>query len=292
MSKKTKILVLGSSGVVGYHMHHEFSKSYDVVSAANSWSGADFLLDATDYNQLEKVVADSSPEVIINAIKPPMSTDMMEEQKERAYSSNVGVVEHLVILKNTHNFKIVHISSDWVYKGSDGELYSEDSELFSHNYYSESKILAEKVLTKNTSDSLILRTEGVFGYDVRGSNLFMRLRSSKKDATFSLPNDQFAQPIYSGELAILARMLLEDEKSGIFNSVGKDYVSRYDFGLMVKDAFNLDVTLNPCTCLGRQIPIPQFLKIDVSKIESATKQISPLSKQLVDLKEFLSSNSI
>jgi dTDP-4-dehydrorhamnose reductase len=217
----------------------------------------------------------------VNAIKPPLSTDMMEEDKKAAYAANTRIPENLALLQKKRDFVLLHISSGWVYEGKEGETYAEESLVYPKNYYSFTKALAEERIVAQAGNHLILRTDSVFGIDSKGTNLFLRMRDSeKKGKPVLLASDQFSQPICAGELARVARLLLKKKERGIFNVVGPDYMDRYSFGRKVCERFGFKKTsILPFLSKERPIPIPRFLKMSIKKAEGAVGKIRALDKQ-------------
>ncbi|RLG20146.1 hypothetical protein DRN67_00755 [Candidatus Micrarchaeota archaeon] len=284
--KDIKILILGSSGVVGSHLVKELRKAHEVIGVAKSSESADVKLDVKDEEELEKLIEGLEPEVVVNCVKPALSTDKMEEEKELSYELNAALPERLAKLQRKYKYKLVQISTDWVYEGKKGKQYNESSPLIAKNYYSETKLEAEKKIQKHAADYLIIRTEGVFGIDDKGTNIFLRLKKrAEHKEPMSVPTDQFSQPIYGGELARVIRVLIEKDAKGIFNVVGPQYVSRYEFACELCKAFEWQCELRAFSISGRKIDVPRNLEVDISKVEAIVGKIKSLDEQIEMLKE-------
>lgn len=279
-----KILILGATGVVGFHFARELRKKHSVVTASRSSPGTDFRIDASDNASLERLIIRNSPDVVVNAVKPPMPADEMEANRELAYALNVRLPSSLAALQEKRAFRLLHISSDWVYAGREGAIYTEESETGPLNYYAETKLLAERAIADAGGNFLILRTEGVFGYDERGSNFLLRLRNSgvagKKVFAAS---DQFSQPISGAELARLAAALIGKGTTGLFNCTGSEYVSRLEFAQRACKFFGFDAEIESCSANDRKMRIPQYLRVDNSKVERLAGRIKTLDAQFKDI---------
>jgi len=280
------IMILGGSGVVGHHLDLELKKGHNVKTVSKTSKSSSYNIDALDFQSLENLISDEKPDVVINAIKPPLSTDRMEEEKQLSYKVNTLLPERIAQMQERHMFKYVHMSTVWVYEGKKGETYSEESLTYVKNYYSLTKLLAEERIRLISKDYIIARTEGVYGIDEKGTNLFLRIRNATASNPVQLTDDQFSQPIYSGELARIIRTLIEKGANGIFNTVGPDLVSRYEFGLRMVKSFNFGKeTIKPFSVKDRKLAIPEFLKVDISKVERVTGKTASLEQQFEMLKK-------
>jgi len=263
----------------------ELAKRHRIVTASKSSGTTDYRIDASRAAELEMAVRGCRPELVVNAVKPPLSTDGMEKYREAAYALNAALPERLAALGKKYGFTLVQISTDWVYPGERGEIYSEQSLTYPKNYYAHTKMLGEeRAWHISGGKCLVLRTEGVFGYDNRGSNIFLRLKNAKKAGKpVFAASDQYSQPIYGGELARLASRLLEKGKTGIFNAVGRDYLSRLEFVRAACRRFAFEARVAPYSAVSRGLRIPQYLKVDVRKVERIAGRIRPLGRQFDEL---------
>lgn len=279
-----KIVILGATGVVGFHLVRKLRVRHDVSTVANRSKSADFRLDATDAKRLGALLRRLSPDVVVNAVKPPLSTDEMERERALAYKINTLLPASLSAMGSQMGFSLLHMSTDWLYEGMEGEVYTEESPTYPKNYYSYTKALAEERIAAAGGKWCVLRTEGVFGHDENGSNIFLRLKESgKSGAKVFAATDQFSQPIYAGELARLASVLVEKKKTGLYNAVGRDYLSRHEFAKLVCRRFGFGAKVVPFSVRGRPIQVPQHLRVSVKKIEKLAGRINGLESQFKEL---------
>lgn len=261
-------------------MCREFEAGHKVIGIAKDSPAAQIRLDATDSKKLEEAVARVLPDVLINAIKPPLSTDEMEGKKEIAYRLNAALPQELAALQEKYGFKLVQISSDWVYDGNEGEVYTEKSLPRPQNYYAQTKALAEEMIVARSKNYLIIRTEGVFGIDEKGTNLFLRIREAAKSGKpILLATDQYSQPIYGGELARITRILVEKGADGIYNVAGPEYMSRYEFGEQVCRRFGFNAKLVPVLAKERKVHAPLHLRVDISKSGKKAGTVKTIAEQ-------------
>ncbi|VVB58863.1 RmlD substrate binding domain protein [Candidatus Anstonella stagnisolia] len=264
----------------------QLSPSHEIIKVSKSSPSAGFKVDVSDARALSLLLEKTRPDAIINAVKPAFGADKMETEKAVSYALNTTLPQQLAEYSKASGCKLVHISTDWVYEGKEGELYAELSPTYPQNYYSYTKALAEEKVLAAAPNSLILRPEGIFGIDERGSNPLMRIMAcAKEHKPFPVSSDQFAQPICAAELARIAQLLLEKNSSGIYNATGPDYLSRRDFASLLCKKFGLDVQLEDSPASARKMRIPLCLKVSIEKLEGEIGKVQPLLRQLESIKE-------
>jgi dTDP-4-dehydrorhamnose reductase len=281
-----KCVVLGSSGLVGSYVCDLLKPDFEVIPVSKSGSAA-YSLDLTADGSIESLIAEEQPAIVINCVKGSMSTDEAEEKKEPTEALNLSIPLRLAKLQPVSKFRFIHISTDWVYEGKEGEVYSESSPTNPQNYYSYTKTLADEAIARICKDYVILRPECIFGLDRRKANIFSRLRAAMKEgrqSTFS--QDQYSQPIYAKVLAEVIQKACKNKAQGIFNAVGPKYVSRYELALRFCDSFGWKKELVSGSLSGaRKIKIPRYLKLDISKINREFFPMPSLEEQLAKLKQ-------
>jgi len=280
-----EIAIFGASGLLGAYAAKAFEQSGHKVHAVSRSSKA-FPHDASDFASASGFFESHRPDFVLNAVKSSMSTDECEARQEEAWKANVTAAENLARLCAQHGCRLVHMSSDWVYGGKEGEIYTEESALEPLNFYAKTKAAAEEKVLSHKPDALVLRTTGIFGVDPKGKNVFSRFwESACAGKEFACPDDQFSQPIFAGELARIIAALCEQEAEGVFNAVGPDYISRYDLALRFCDAFSFPRSLaKPVKSSSRSIRVPMHLRLDTSKMERLAK-VAALDAQIAKLRE-------
>jgi len=281
-----KIAVFGAGGLVGSYACKEFEENNHEVLAISK-NSSPCRADASDYGSLLEIIRKEKPDAVINAIKSNLSTNRTEICMEEAWKANVTVAENLAKLQKEHGFFLVHISSDWIYEGKEGTVYTESSIPYPQNFYSFTKAVAEERVLAAAEEALILRPGSIFGIDSKKANFFIRVKQNieKGEKTYAA-RDQYSQPIFAGELARIIRAATEKKIAGIYNSVGNDYMSRYELALLFCDIFGWDKNLiSPAMSSERSIKIPKYLRLDISKLETDIMKIPALAEQVRELKE-------
>jgi len=289
-----KIAIFGCSGTAGFHISAALAKNQDVVRVARNSQGADFRMNAADSESVESLLQEVRPDVVINAVKSSFSIDAAEVRKPEAWESNVLVPEVLSRLQPKHGYKLIHLSSDWVYEGKESETYSEKSIPYPQNFYAVTKLVAEERILRYASDYLILRTTGLFGADERKSNFFMRARKTIESGEFfDAAGDQYSQAIYGGELAQIISSAIGMKTAGTYNAVSRDYLSRYELAILFCEVYGWDARLVRRTeSAKREIRVPQHLKLDISRLERDIWKVRPIKEQVQNMKQELANIAI
>lgn len=236
-----KVLVIGASGLVGSHCLNYFKeKGVEAIGTYRNFKtdGTCFFdpLQENCFDFLEELMF--KPEVIIHC-GALTNVDYCEDNKEE--SENLTLVSTKVIVDYCikYNIKLVYISTDYVFDGLSGP-YSEEEKTNPINVYGKHKLEAEGI-AKKTKKTLIARITNVYGEEERSKNFIAHLLSVIRfgeQKSFKLPFDQFATPIYAGDIARMLYLLVMDDKEGCYHLGSTDYYNRYQLAKKVKSYFD------------------------------------------------------
>ena len=216
------------------------------------------------------------------------NVDYCEKNSNAAFETNVLISKKLAKVCYKLDIKFVHISSDHLFSGLN--LFStEQSEISPLNVYGASKAKAEEVVLKNNPESLIIRTNFFgWGTSYRASFsdfLIIALRENKKISLFT---DIFYTPIYAKNLIKFVHMLINSNYKGVFNIVGSERVSKYEFGKMIFNNFSGNMNLITKVQYEGQvnsIQRPSDMSLSNNKLLiTLNTKIEKLEDQIQDLK--------
>ncbi len=247
-----RILVTGSNGLLGQKLTQllQNDKSVDLIATARGKSavritrGEYHSLDISDRANVEDVLRLTKPDVIINTAAMTQVDDC-EMQREACWKANVESVENLVRCCQALHIHLVHVSTDFIFDGSEGPL-DETATPAPVNYYGESKLAAEKIIQQSSISWAILRTVLVFGItqDMSRSNIVLWVKNSlEQNKTIQVVNDQWRTPTLAEDLAMGCYLAARKRATGIFNISGKDFLSPYDIAVRAAQFFKLDQSL-------------------------------------------------
>ena len=219
-----KILILGSSGLLGSNLFrilkNKYNTSHNGIKKRN--------LDINNLSKLDLLIKKKEPDLIINCVAIT-NIDDAEKNKKKTYKINVQLVKNLILLQKKYKFWFIHFSTDSFYNSAGKN--NENSKKYFFNYYSKTKYLSDKIAYKQ---ALVLRTN-FFGFSNR-KNTFTNFiyKSFKSKKRFYLFNDIFFNAISLHTLSkIIKKIILNNwGQKGIFNLGSKGCISKYNFAIL------------------------------------------------------------
>lgn len=194
------ILITGSYGQLGIEMQKRLR-------------GHCFI--ATDRDSLD--LEDITPEWLTNndvthIVNCAAYTDVngAETHILESYFSNVEGVSRMAYAASKAGVRIIHISTDYVYDGTDSKPYTEDATVNPLQIYGQTKLEGEQTLMSQCPDSIIIRTQWL--YSSHGHNFvktMLNLAAQGKD--IRVVDDQYGSPTSARSLADAIYHILEDE---------------------------------------------------------------------------------
>ena len=146
------IVVLGATGLLGravlQHLR-SFSSSITAIGTGFSRANSDLgisKVDATESSEIRSFLVAEKPKVVINCIAE-RRPDVVENDKERARLLNVEMVENIakICLEDLNNALFIHISTDYVFNGTQPP-YKESDSTNPPNEYGLTKLQAEQAI--------------------------------------------------------------------------------------------------------------------------------------------------
>ncbi len=275
------VLITGANGLLGQKLCLHFSSSCKVI--ATDLQPESFVsfpnlsyerLDVTDRRSLAFHVRFYKPSVIINAAAYT-DVDGCEIHKDQARAVNVGGVKNLIKACREHKFKLVHLSTDYVFDGKTGP-YSEDHPPHPVNFYGQTKLESEKVIKESGIDFVIVRTNVLYGLgkNVKKNFLLWLLEKLSAGEKLNIVTDQLNNPTLADNLSECILEMVQRDLSGVLHVAGTEYLSRYDFAVKVADKFGYDTALvSPTTAesLSQKAKRPSRGGLKVEKARSLLK---------------------
>jgi len=236
---KKRVLILGSSGLLGSSLAPFFKSEGLVVYTHSGHSKTDFVGDIRDIDFVKNMLVIANPDVIVNLVGLT-NVDQCELEPELAEQLNAISVKNIVIaLQENTKVHLVHISTDQVYEG-EGNHSEENFSL--QNIYAQSKYRGE-LFALEYKKATILRTN-FFGKSlsekkISFSDWLVNSFLEKKEIT--LFDDVIFSPLSMQSLAKLILLIIEKPKYGVFNLGSHDGMSKKDFAFKLAETLNLNI---------------------------------------------------
>ena len=237
-----RILVTGASGQLGRAFIRKSSEKYNVLGTGRKYIDlCPFKKgEITNQNFIKQTVDDYNPDAIFH-FAAMTGVDKCEQNPSEAEGVNTASVEQIL---NDFSGYFIFISTDYVFDGKDGP-YSEEEKTNPINVYGKTKLEAESIIRSHNQKWLILRTNVLFDYAELTTASFVNwvVSSLRNRKSISVVLDQYNNPIWTDHLAQIICSLIEIDATGLYHLGGKEYISRYDFALMIARKFKLDHSL-------------------------------------------------
>ena len=236
-TKKTKIIILGSEGQLGSALVKTLNRNF-IVEGINK-KKFNFLEPKNFSDLLQK----GNTKYVINAAAYT-NVEQAETEVNFARQINGEALKFIAQACNEKKIKLFHFSTDYVFDGAKGHPYSEEDKPNPISSYGKSKFLGEKFILENTENFLIFRTSGIISRNPNNF-IFEIMSASKSQKELKIVDDQATSLNFSGFLAEAILKILKDiengkdKSKGIFNLVGPNFGSWYDFAKFAQHLCNV-----------------------------------------------------
>jgi dTDP-4-dehydrorhamnose reductase len=248
LSELNKILLTGANGLLGQKTTEVFARESDHELLLSDIQGKAeeprkfryIPLDITNKELVKDCVKKHRPDIIINAAAFT-NVDGCETERELSWRVNVDAVKNLIIASRISNAKVVHISTDYIFDGKNGN-YDESSTANPKSFYGRGKLASENALIASGVEYTIIRTMIIYGNgtNVKQNFALWLIDQLSNDRPVTIVDDQFGQPTMVDDLGLALLRIVDRNKTGIYNLCGNEYLSRYDFSLKLADIFEFD----------------------------------------------------
>ena len=267
-----RILITGASGMLGSNLCiGAIDAGHEVIASSFSqriqWPGLPwYQADLTDSASARKLLGAAQPDWIINCAGAT-DVDRCEREPNWADSLNVEIPRNLA---DQSTARLVHISTDAVF-GGDSALNTEARFPHPINHYGASKFLGEQAALSNPAETAIIRTN-FYGWSPPGRQslaewFLVRLQADQECPGFT---DVTFSPMLINELVKVLLLVVDKELSGLYHVGSRDAMSKYEFGVLIADTFDLNSQLIIPSISGQSglvAPRPSSLVLSSDKIE-------------------------
>jgi len=273
---KSKLLVLGGSGLVGSTIVNYAKNNYDTIFSYNSnkiniSNTKSFQIDLlNDHTKIETIIENYKPNIIINTIAHS-SVDLCEEDHFIADKLHIETTKKIANVCAKINSKLIFLSTDAVFEGKLNKQYVENDVANPINYYGETKLKAEKIVLNASSNNVVLRTAVIYGSHKKSRFTNWILDCLKDGKSVDPFSDQFNTPTLVDDLVKAILKIIENNISGLYHATGKTCVNRYEFSKLLAKKFSLDETLiHPVTKFEKKqyAPRPISTCLNSTKLEN------------------------
>ncbi len=260
-----RILVTGANGQLGQSILEQ-SKNYKEIECFFVTRNE---LDITNEELINHYFEDKSFDFVINCAAYT-AVDKAEDDQENAYLVNAKATEFLAKITNEKGIPFIHVSTDYVFDGTEAQPRLETDQTNPIGVYGQTKLDGENLALENNPKTIILRTAWVYS---RFGNNFVKtmLRLFNDKDSISVVADQIGSPTNAIDLAdaILTIISKDDLTYGIFNYSNEGECSWFEFAQKIKEFSNSTIEINPVptSAYPTKAKRPAYSLLDKSKIK-------------------------
>ena len=227
-----QVLVTGANGQLGHSLQ---ARANRYPAFAFHFTDVD-TLDLCDAEAVRRYVVDNHVNYILNCAAYT-AVDKAESNEALCERINRDAVRHLGEAAQAVGAKVIHISTDYVFDGTNCRPYVEADPTCPISVYGRTKLAGEEALRAVCPEAVIIRTAWL--YSEYGNNFVktvLRLGAERDELRFIF--DQVGTPTYAGDLAdAMLTIVAQAEEGhfvpGIYHFSNEGVCSWYDFTVKI-----------------------------------------------------------
>jgi dTDP-4-dehydrorhamnose reductase len=281
MISKTKILILGTAGMLGNTLYRYFRDvtAHDVVGASRNSICAPAMhqtanavlvsgLDVENIDSLIHLLNKHRPNIVINCVGIIKQRDDADDPLT-TLPINALLPHRLSELCGLIGARLIHISTDCVFSGNKG-MYAEKDQPDANDLYGRSKLLGEV----ESSHAVTIRTS-LIGHELNSNKSLLNWFLSQTGRVLG-----YRRAIFSGfptfEIArIIDQYILPTPSLQGLTQVSADPIDKFTLLTLIKDVYGKAIEIQP----DDQISIDRSL--DSSRFRNLTGYMPPSWNELI-----------
>ena len=267
------ILVTGANGQLGNEMRIVSKGSSDRYIFTDVEE-----LDITSFEAVSNCVKENDINVVVNCAAYT-NVDKAEDDEVTAELINAQSVEYLAKACKDNDATLIHISTDYVFGGNEGNTpRTEDEPVNPTGAYGRTKLHGEQAIENVGCKHIIIRTAWL--YSEFGNNFVktMRKLTSERDS-LKVVFDQVGTPTYALDLAKTIQAFIEELKTSNFSLLTSNCIyhfsnegvtSWYDFAKEICELSGNTCDIQPCHSneFPSKVKRPSYSVLDKTKIKN------------------------
>lgn len=261
-----KTLITGANGQLGTELHEILEREFPGQTLYTDVQE----LDLTNAKAVYSYVANNEITHIVNCAAYT-AVDRAEEEKMLCAAVNTDAVKNLAMAADANGAKIIHISTDYVFDGTNHRPYRESDKVNPISQYGTTKRKGETLLLALAPQAIIIRTAWL--YSAHGKNFVKTmLRLADSQPEIKVVCDQIGTPTFARDLASAVVKVLQSHQwvPGIYHFTDEGAASWYDFAKAIFRIAGKDVKVTPIPTEDYPTPAsrPSYSILDRTRIKA------------------------
>ena len=199
-------------------------------------------------------VAASAPDILVNAAAYN-AVDRAETERDDAYRANALGPRNLALVTAEHGIPILHVSTDYVFDGSQRHPYHEYDAPSPLSIYAASKLAGERAVRETNPRHYVVRTAWL--YHSEGRNFPLTILDQARKGPLRVVADQHGSPTYAPHLAAAIGRLVETGAYGTYHLAGCGGTTWFELARALLHAARLDAHVEPAQATDFPRPAPR-----------------------------------
>jgi dTDP-4-dehydrorhamnose reductase len=277
-----RLLITGASGFLGWHLCQLAKQEWEIYGTCLSHSieipGVKiFKVNLTDFQELQQIFNTIKPAAVIHTAAHSQP-NFCQIHPQESHTINVTASCNIAGLCADNSIPCAFTSTDLVFDGLNPP-YSETDSVCPVNIYGEQKVIAEAGMLERYPMTAVCRMPLMFGGETPTAKSFIQsfIQTLKEGKELNLFIDEFRTPV-SGKTAAKGLLLALEKVNGIIHLGGKERLSRYDFGLLLAEVFQLSTSgIKACRQQDVKMAAPRPTDVSLDSSQAFALGYQPLS---------------
>ncbi|MBU4502674.1 MAG: dTDP-4-dehydrorhamnose reductase [Nanoarchaeota archaeon] len=285
MVAKTKILIIGASGLLGSKLYEQLSEQYKIIGTCFKNKAKNlYTYDLAKKNLT--IFKETKPDIVIHTAGIT-DVDYCETNQEEAYKINVAGTEKVIQGCKLNDSKLIYLSTDFIFDGKKGSYIEEDlpNPL---NYYGKTKLKSEQLVKGSGLNYIIARTSFLYGSKQNKKFVSWCINKLNNEEYITLIADHMRTPTLVDDIAEALNALILKKRQGTYHLTGSEKLSPFSMAVRIAEIFNFDKKyLKPITShkLNWAAQRPKNTSLNIQKLQQEGIQMSSFVEGLEKIKE-------
>ena len=283
----TRLVITGANGMLGAELIPLLVPHHEVRACGH----AD--CDITDGAAVRRVFADAKPQVVINCAAMT-DVDGSERDSERAMAVNARGAGNVARAAEEVGARVFHISTDYVFSGSQRRPFTEPDKPNPISIYGQSKLEGERMVlyaAGRVSPHLVIRTSWLYGRH-RANFVDRVVEQARAGQPVKAVTDQTSCLTWTLPLAERIVQLVEAPAAGILHLAGSGECTRYEIAKYIVSTLDPAQLPKPAELIASEwktlkLPARRPAYTAMCSARLGALGLSPLPDWRASLKEYL-----
>jgi dTDP-4-dehydrorhamnose reductase len=263
-----RVAVIGANGQLGADVVAELKRAgEEVVGLTHA------QVDIASLESIRSALAAADSAVIVNTAAMH-HVENCEKDPLRAYEVNALGARNLAIVARELNAKLVHVSTDYVFDGSQTRPYVEGDRASPLNVYGNTKLAGEAFIQAVGEKYFIVRTSALYGRNpcrAKGGRNFVELMlklAGERDE-LRVVDDEIVSPTSTAELGKQIALLSRTDRYGLYHATSEGSCSWYEFAKAIFEMADIKVNLKIAASneFPMKVPRPKYSVLENARLK-------------------------